>query len=120
MVRHTALLNQEKEQWQDHGYTVTVENQNVFRLRGRMALLVGKPDLIVERRRRRPGHRREDRPRAGLARSAGPDLQVRHRQGEAGVSRPHDCRPSGLPATNHSGSLGERLDNGIHHVIWAR
>ncbi len=49
MVRHTALLNQQKEEWQNHGYTATVENQNVFRLRGRMALLVGKPDLIVER-----------------------------------------------------------------------
>ena len=48
-MRHTALLNKEKEQWKGRGYTVTVENQNVFRLRGRMALLVGKPDLIVER-----------------------------------------------------------------------
>ena len=49
MVRHTALLNEQKEQWQGRGCTVTVKNQNVFRLRGRMALLVGKPDLIVER-----------------------------------------------------------------------
>ena len=40
---------QGEEQWTNRGYTVTVENQNVFRLRGHMALLVGKPDLIVER-----------------------------------------------------------------------
>ena len=49
MLRHTALLNEQKDAWQSHGYAVTVENQNVFRLRGPMALLVGKPDLIVER-----------------------------------------------------------------------
>ena len=49
MLRHTALLNEQKEQWQDHGYTVTVENQNVYRLRGRTALLVIKPDLIADR-----------------------------------------------------------------------
>ena len=30
MVRHTAPLNKEREEWKDRGYTVTVENQNVF------------------------------------------------------------------------------------------
>lgn len=49
ILRHTALLNEQKEQWQDRGCTVTVENQNVFRLRRRTAVLVGKPDLIIER-----------------------------------------------------------------------
>ena len=49
MLRHTALLNEQKERWEDSGYNVTVENQNVFRLPGRTAVLVGKPDLIIER-----------------------------------------------------------------------
>ena len=49
MLRHTALLNEERERWQSRGYTVTVENQNTFRLRGRTAVVVGKPDLIVDR-----------------------------------------------------------------------
>ena len=49
MLDHTALLNEQKEEWQSHAYTVTVEKQNVFRLRGPTALLVIKPDLIVER-----------------------------------------------------------------------
>ena len=48
-MRHTALLNEQKDEWQNHGHTVTVENQNVFRPRGRTALLVIKPDLIAER-----------------------------------------------------------------------
>ena len=51
MLHHTALLNEPKEQWQKSGYTVSVENQNIFRLRGRTAVLVGKPDLIIERGR---------------------------------------------------------------------
>ena len=49
MLRHTALLNEERDRWQSRGYTVTVENQNLFRLRGRTAVVVGKPDLIVDR-----------------------------------------------------------------------
>ena len=47
MLRHNALLNEQIEQWQDLGCTVAVANQNAFRLRGRTAILAGKPDLIV-------------------------------------------------------------------------
>ena len=44
MLDHTALLNRErKESRESLGYTVNVENQNSFRLRGRYATLAGKP-----------------------------------------------------------------------------
>lgn len=47
MLDHTALLNRERESRESLGYTVNVENQNSFRLRGRYATLAGKPDLIA-------------------------------------------------------------------------
>ena len=47
MLDHTALLNKERESRESLGYTVYVENQNSFRLRGRYATLAGKPDLIA-------------------------------------------------------------------------
>ena len=34
MLRHTALVNQLREEWEDRGYVVTTEAQNSFRLRG--------------------------------------------------------------------------------------
>ena len=47
MLDHTALLNRERDSRESLGYTVYVENQNSFRLRGRYATLAGKPDLIA-------------------------------------------------------------------------
>ena len=47
MLDHTALVNRERESRESLGYTVHVENQNSFRLRGRYATLAGKPDLIA-------------------------------------------------------------------------
>ena len=47
MLDHTALVNRERESRESLGYTVYVENQNSFRLRGRHATLAGKPDLIA-------------------------------------------------------------------------
>ncbi len=47
MLDHTALLNRERESRESMGYTVYVENQNSFRLKGRYATLAGKPDLIA-------------------------------------------------------------------------
>ena len=47
VLKHTALLNDQKAQWEARGYGIGVENQNAFRLRGRTATLAGKPDLIV-------------------------------------------------------------------------
>ena len=49
LVKHTALLNEQKAQWEEPGYDVHVEGQNAFRLRGKSATLAGRPDLIVDR-----------------------------------------------------------------------
>ena len=47
LARHTALLNEQRDQWVKSGNEVRVENQNAFRLRGQSANLAGKPDLLV-------------------------------------------------------------------------
>ncbi len=49
MIKHTALLNQLRAEWEDNGYTVTTEGQNSFALRGSAATLAGKPDVIALR-----------------------------------------------------------------------
>ena len=48
LLQHTALLNEQKAQWEGNGH-VLVEGQNTFRLRGQSATLAGKPDLMVVR-----------------------------------------------------------------------
>ena len=47
MMDHTGLVNQAREGREKLGYTVYTENQNAFRLRGKLATLAGKPDLIA-------------------------------------------------------------------------
>ncbi len=47
MLKHTALVNRLREEWEDVGYTVTTEGQNSVTLRGNAATLGGKPDLIA-------------------------------------------------------------------------
>ena len=47
LMRHTALLNQQRREWEDRGHSVFVEGQNGFRLRGKSATLAGRPDLVV-------------------------------------------------------------------------
>ena len=47
MLEHTALVNQARESREQLGYTVYTENQNSFRLKGKVATLAGKPDLIA-------------------------------------------------------------------------
>ena len=47
MMDHTDLVNQARESREKLGYTVHTENQNSFRLRGKLATLAGKPDLIA-------------------------------------------------------------------------
>ena len=49
MLNHTALLNEGRPNWEVGGYSVDVEGQNSFQLRGRSATLSGKPDLIAHR-----------------------------------------------------------------------
>ena len=46
-LNHTALLNRIRDQLETQGKTVFTENQNFFNLRGNVATLGGKPDLIV-------------------------------------------------------------------------
>ena len=46
---HTRALLAVREQYEQKGYTVTIEDQNEFRMRGKTAILVGKPDLIARK-----------------------------------------------------------------------
>ena len=43
MLDHTALVNREREERERTGYTVTTENQNLFRLKGSSATLQASP-----------------------------------------------------------------------------
>ena len=47
MLDHTALVNQSRESREKLGYAVYTEDQNSFRLRGKLATLAEKPDLIA-------------------------------------------------------------------------
>ena len=49
MLEHTALVNRERESFENIGYEVHTENQNLFRLKGATATIAGKPDLIGEK-----------------------------------------------------------------------
>ena len=51
-VRHTALLAQQREFWEDRSDEVSVEHQNSFRLRGETATLAGRPDIVAKRNQR--------------------------------------------------------------------
>ena len=46
-MRHTALLNQQRQEWEHRGHAVYVEGQNAFRLRGKSAILAGRSDLVM-------------------------------------------------------------------------
>ena len=47
LLDHTALLIEQRREWEQRGYTVSVEGQNSFRLVGKTAVLAGKPDLVA-------------------------------------------------------------------------
>ena len=49
MLEHTSLVNNEREALERIGYNVYIESQNLFRLKGQTATIVGKPDLIGEK-----------------------------------------------------------------------
>ena len=49
MLNHTALLNKRIAEWELSHYSVTIEGQNSFQLRGKSATLAGQPDLITQR-----------------------------------------------------------------------
>jgi hypothetical protein len=46
-IRHTALLNRAREMLERQGKAITTESQNWFEVRGHIATLKGKPDLIA-------------------------------------------------------------------------
>ena len=47
LARHTELLVEQRDLWQQRGHEVRVEAQNAFQLHGHSATLSGKPDLLV-------------------------------------------------------------------------
>ena len=49
LLDHTALVNERIGNWEVGGYDVNVEAQNRFELRGRMATLAGRPDIMARR-----------------------------------------------------------------------
>ena len=48
-IRHTNLLRRCAEKHRQQGYSIALEGQNAFRLKGQTATLAGKPDLVVLR-----------------------------------------------------------------------
>ena len=50
LMKHTAVLNEQRLRWEERGYAVSTEGQNSFNLRGSSAVLAGKPDLVARRR----------------------------------------------------------------------
>jgi CRISPR/Cas system-associated exonuclease Cas4 (RecB family) len=48
-IKHRALLQETLDDLEDNEYTVTIENQNRFELRGTAVTLAGKPDIIAVR-----------------------------------------------------------------------
>ena len=50
LLNHTALLNEQRQRWEQQGHAVLTEGQNSFNLRGSSAVLAGKPDLVARRR----------------------------------------------------------------------
>ena len=49
LLDHTALINERIRNWEVGGFEVDVEAQNRFELRGRIATLAGRPDIIGHR-----------------------------------------------------------------------
>jgi RecB family exonuclease len=47
-VQHTDMIRGQRDQLEREGKTVYVESQNLFRLKGTVATVGGKPDLIAE------------------------------------------------------------------------
>ena len=47
LLDHTTLLNEQRQRLEEEGYTILIESQNAFTLRGKTAVLAGKPDLVA-------------------------------------------------------------------------
>ena len=50
-IRHAALLSQIQDEWRQRKFSLWLEGQNYFKLRGSCAVLAGKPDMIAVRDR---------------------------------------------------------------------
>ena len=48
-MNHTSLLNQQRQKWEQQGYTVLTEGQNSYNLQGGSAFLAVKPYLAARR-----------------------------------------------------------------------
>ena len=48
-MEHSKLLWESRERLEEHGYTVGVEKQNRFRLKGESTMVGGQPDLVSEK-----------------------------------------------------------------------
>ena len=49
LIRHGELLEQTRRYYERQGYQVSLDSQNSFTLRGNVATLAGRPDLVVAR-----------------------------------------------------------------------
>ncbi len=50
-IRHAALLSQIQDEWRQRKFSLWLEGQNYFKLRGSCEVLAGKPDMIAVRDR---------------------------------------------------------------------
>ena len=92
-IQHTALLTETRDRFLASGYDVFTEAQNA-RLQGK----AGRPARSPCRpRRRRPHHRRQDRPGTPVPHRPAHALHVRPAQGAAAVPRSPDPRRGLLP-----------------------
>ena len=97
LMNHTGLLNQQRQKWEQQGYTVLTEGQNSFNLRGSSAVLAGKT------RPRRPSqgpghrHRRQDRPAQSGPRNPGAAVHVRPPSRIGALPWAEHRRTGGLP-----------------------
>ena len=112
MLKHTALVNEEREKREQLGYTVSTENQNLFRLRGSSATIAGNPDLIAEKTHEvvvidvKTGRVSPAHP------GPGHDLPVRRPQGPGAVPGQACQRPRQVPHIP-SGSARVRREPGV-------
>ena len=106
MLEHTALVNRERESFENIGYEVHTENQNLFRLKGATATIAGKPDLIGEKTNEILISDAKTGNPQPLSPGPGPDLPVRHSQSRSQGSK--TSRPGARSDTRTATSAARR------------
>lgn len=48
-IKHTAMVQEKADELMTDGWTVRLESENYWRLKGETAMLSGKPDIVAER-----------------------------------------------------------------------